>query len=55
MERTRNSRVNPLTCDLESRCSRRGTFEESLMKIIQRIQEILSRHELNGESHDLEL
>ena len=55
MERTRNSRVNPLTCDLESRCSRRGTFEESLMKIIQRIQEILSRHELNGKSHDFEL
>ena len=57
MERTRNSRVNPmnLKCDLESGwlesltlhiVSLRLTFDQSLMKIFQKVLEIWSGHEI---------
>ena len=54
MERTRNSRVNPLTLTLSlvaESCAPhtvllQGKYESSFMKIDQRFQEICSRHEI---------
>ena len=50
MERTRNSRINPMTLkcdiDLESLALYAVSFDQSLMIIFQRVHEIWSGHEI---------
>ena len=49
VKRTPNSRVNPLTCDMDGvQVAAHRLTERSLIKIVQRVQEIWSRLKMNG-------